>query len=352
MDDGENLRSALERSRGALQRGRSVRDLRVAAVELGAALYATGEDDDLWDRLSKGTGAFRAAQLSQDQLTQLQVIVDLDWARLLNESGYQPPPPAEGQAFGLKKALAEALNRGGRANLGAAREQLRAIGKALVEVGEQRNISRRELRRELRDGVRVAGKVLVVIGVVVASGVAAGPLAAAVGVPLLAAHVGVGLVFEGAGIVLEHELDHVGSHRANRRGRLDPADADAIALLFSVRTEELRDLVEQWRELGHSSASEELVSRTRQYYDQATAAFYDAWNSAVTAPWYDDLEPMFYDVNNERQRLCVLLTHRPEANPVATVDALQRFADLGARLQAAIDVLANKEADDEATETR
>jgi hypothetical protein len=298
MDDGRSLRSARARAGAALRRGAPIRELQRAAVELGSALLATAEDRDLWDRLESGPGAFRAANLSEDQATQLQVIVDLDWARLLNESGYQPPPPAEAQALELQEALAEALNRGARSDLNSAREKLHSLAQALIEAGEQREVSRRELRRRLRVGMRVSAKVLVVIGVIVATGVAA---------------------------------------RQDVERGLEPANLETLELAYAMRTVELSELVEQWREVGFGDPSEELVMKTRRLYEGSTAAFYGAWDAAVGAPWYRDLEDLFYDVNHERERLRTYLECGNAPDPVATVDALQRFADLATRLQAAID---------------
>jgi hypothetical protein len=185
--------------------------------------------------------------------------------------------------------------------------------------------------------MRVSAKVLVVIGVIVATGVAAPALAATLGVPVLVAHIGTGLVFEGAGRVLELGLHRAGGARQDVERGLEPANLEALESAYAMRTAELSELIEQWCEVGSGGPSEELVMKTRRLYEGTTAAFYGAWDAAVGAPWYRDSEDLFYDVNHERERLRSYLERSNAPDPVATVDALQRFADLATRLQAAID---------------
>lgn len=345
MEGGNDLRFARERSRAALRRGASMRELRDAAIELGQALCAVAEDGDMWERLASGTGASRAAELSRDEITQLDVIVGLDWARLLNESGYVPPPPAEVQASDLQRSIAKALTGDAPTDLDATREKLRGLCKTLVEAGEGREVSRRDLRKRLSTGMRVSGKLLVVIGAVALTGVAAAPLAAVLGVPVLLAHIGAGLVCEASGRLLERELDR-GIDQPEGDGWLDPADAEALGHVYAMRTEALADLIREWRAVAEGAPLSDLVDRTLLYLDEATREFYKSWDPSSTTVWYRDLEDLFLEVNDRRMRLRELLEKNVPPDPEVAVDGLARFADLAARLQMCVEMFANDTANE------
>jgi hypothetical protein len=345
MPDGGILQESRDRALAALQRGSEMRQLRDAALDLGRALCATADDNDLWARIHRETGAFRTAQLTAEQSHQLDGVLRLDWARLLNETGYVPPPAAESQANALQIALSEVLTDGPGADIDATRERMRALCKRLVELGEGRPVSRRELRRQIRSGVRTAGKVLVLVGVIAVTGVAAAPLAATLGVPLLLAHVAAGLVAEGARRMVERDLDRGIDPREVDR-YFDPADIEALEAAYSTRTVAFEQLVEEWRARVGATPPDRLTAETSEYLDGATKAFYRSWDAAIGAAWYFDIEELFYEVNDRAQRARQQL--RQEApDPELVVDALERFNGLASRLQDSIEDLARAPARDD-----
>ncbi len=345
MPDGGELREARERALAALRRGSEIRQLRDAALYLGRALCATADDNDLWAKLQAESGAFRTARLTTEQSHQLEGVLRVDWAKLLNESGYVPPPSAESQANALKTELSGVLIDRPGANIDATRERLRALCKRLVELGEGRPVSRRELRKQLRSGVRTAGKVLVLVGAIAVTGVAAAPLAATLGVPVLLAHVAAGLVSEGAGRMVERELDR-GIDPGEAGRYFDPADLEALEDIYSTRTPAFEQLVEEWRAWVGGLPPDRLVVETLCYLEDATKAFYRSWDAAVGAAWYFDIEELFYEVNDRAQRartgLRIVIR-----DPELVVDALERFAGLATRLQDSIEDLARAPARDD-----
>jgi hypothetical protein len=326
MNGGGELWGARERSLAALEGGERLGDLREAAYELGTALFATAEDDELWRQLENATGRGRTDRLSAEQRAQLRGIVRLDWAWLLNEAGYQPPPPAEGVAIELQQAIAQALATGERASLDAAREKLRSLGTQLAELSGQEKVSYTELRRLVRKGVRVAGKVLIVIGVIAASTAATAAVSAVLPAasPFVVA-IGVGMVMEGAGILANRALDRaLGEDEPEPQGNLDAADWEAFTASRRMREPELLGLVERWRDAGPDQA-EELMAETRKYYEDTTSAFYAALDAAVGAPWYSAVAPLFESADAERRRLQEEVMERNRPNAVETADRLQRF---------------------------
>jgi len=338
MNGGGELRAARERSLAALEQGERLDELRGAAHQLGMALFATAEDDQLWRGLENATGRGRTDRLSAEQRAQLRGVVRVDWAWLLNEAGYQPPPPAEGVAIELQQAVAEALNTDDRANLEGAREKLRSLGWQLTELSGREDVAYTELRRLVRKGLRVAGKVLIVIGVIAATGAATAAVSAAIApASPFVISIGVGLVIEGAGRVAEKALDRVlGEEEPEPEGNLDAADWEAFGAGRRMRDPELLGLVERWRDAGPDQAKE-LIAETRKYYEDTTRAFYAAWDAAVGAVWYSAVSPLFEAADAERRRLQEELMEKQRPDPVETADRLQRFGIQIAELRRELD---------------
>jgi hypothetical protein len=323
------LLEARELSLAALQSDASKAELQEAAKVLGGELFATAENGDLWDRLEElSTAGAHGANLSEEERAQLDVIVRIDWARLLNEAGYRPPPPATGEALRLQQGIARALHGGGRAELAATRERLASLGMELMRLAGDEYVSRKQLRRALRKGLIVSTKVLVTVGLIL--GTAAVTTAVGVALPAVAPFViqiAVGLVADAAGKGLDKALSAALEGGDVPDHLPDPATVQALesGRRIGGREGEAFELVAQWRAYAGDRAPEELLIVTRRYFESVQSGFYGAWETASLARWFWALQDTFDEVNAERWRLCEELAKAPNADPIEVADRLERF---------------------------
>jgi hypothetical protein len=323
------LLEARELSLAALQSDAEMGELRQAADVLGGELFAMAENGDLWDRLERLSEAgARRANLGEEERAQLEVIVHIDWARLLNEAGYRPPPPATGEALRLQQGIARALHGGGRAELAATRERLASLGMELRRLAGDEDVSRKKLRRALRKGLIVSTKVLVTVGLIVGGGAVAVAVAGALpAVAPFVIQIAVGLVADAAGKGLDRALNAALEGGDVPDDVPDPATVQALesGRRIDGREGEAFELVAQWRAYAGDRAPEELLVVTRRYFEGVQSGFYDAWEAASLARWFWAVRDTFDEVNAERWRLCEELAEAPGADPVEVADRLERF---------------------------
>jgi hypothetical protein len=324
----DQLHEARRLSLAALRRDARTAELREAAEHLGTALVETAEDGELWRHLQTRAERARPELLSAEQRAQLEVIVQIDWARLLNESGYRPPPPATGEALALQKAISHSLYTGERANLGEAKERLNAVGFRLIELSRDGEVSRWKLRRSIRKALHVSSKVLVTIGVIVGGGAAAVAMSALLpGIAPIVVQIGVGLAADAAGKQLDDGLAQALRDEPDLPGpELDAAHREALeSARRMIDTDALR-LVSSWRAYAGETAPATVVADTCRYYDATIAAFYDTWSATDDAPWYWALRRLFEETDARRQRLREELDRQPTPNPIEVADRIERLA--------------------------
>ncbi len=332
--ESEQLRQARAAALELLDRDADLSELRDSAYGLGLALVNAADDEDLWTRLS-GAGE-RVGTLTEEQRLELRGALSIDWTDLLDQVGYQPPPPSFVYAEELAPAIQMALQTRDAANVEVARAKLRQLGQKLVELSGLEVVPPSRLRRWLRRGVRVAGKLLVVVGVA-AAGVAilhAPPLLAVIKHAPFLADVAVDVLKDGATRVLDYALDRALPPDNDESDADDPSDREALELISSIRDGELGKLQISWDLAAAQALPSPLpIDETLRVVNHATRAVYRAWDLAIGAPWYDrrlaaDLEKLATDL----RLLHDDLTDK-EPDALAVAKALRDFSEVLSRVK-------------------
>ncbi|HEX8648223.1 MAG TPA: hypothetical protein VF715_15115 [Thermoleophilaceae bacterium] len=333
MTESEQLRQARAAALELLERDAELSELREAAWGLGTGLVETADDEDLWARL--GEAGEQVLTLTDDQRLKLRGALSIDWAALLDEVGYQPPPPPEAYATELVEAIQTALESLEPADVQGARDKLRALGHTLADLSGHEDVSPSRLRRWLRRGVRVAGKVLVVVGVAAAGVALAHALPALAPLSPFLVEVGIEVLKDGATRVLEWTLDRVLPADGDEPGADEASDREAVDLIHGIRGGELGKLLNSW-DLAAAGEIPTLppIDETRQFVEHAMRALYGAWDAAIGAPWYGgDLAAHLDMLSTDLLRLRHELTeHEPRAPTVA--ETLRRVRDVLAGVKA------------------
>ena len=314
-EEADRLREARAATHALLAADPDLDALRLVARELGKSLIRTADDRALWRALSKA----RHHCLTNEQEVGITAASDIDWVPLLNQIGYQPPPPVE--VYGA--AFAEAMGRAVEGqDVKATRQRVRQLGETLVRLSGAERASKRGLRRLLRHGARVAGSLIVVVGAAAAGAVVreyvrahAGDVAAdAAGA---AAEKIAEKVLVTAGKGVEWVLDRIAPETGDEGTADRLADEEAAQYLLDVSEDELHRLLDQWR--GGAGA----VADTKAFVDDTMRRLYVVWEGGFGAPWFTE------DLAHRFTRLLQELTNLRDAVNVQTPVTDRVVAALG-----------------------
>jgi hypothetical protein len=164
------LADARSEARAALARRELTGDAQLAAFRLGGLLRESADREELWAELEQP--AALARPLAPKDLLAFKAALEVDWSSLLDDVGYQPPPPSLVWNRELVDAMTAVLDGEAEADIADARAQLHELGRTLVELSRLGPPDEGRLRRAMRKGVRVAASLLVLAGVVAAIQVA------------------------------------------------------------------------------------------------------------------------------------------------------------------------------------
>jgi hypothetical protein len=161
----------------SLRQPAELAQLKVVGTRLAYAILRITDDDGLWAGLREG--ANRTAELTEQQRTDLNPLIGMDFSLLLESLGYAGEPPARLLSCVVNEAVLDVLQAPSAVDVEPARENARRLGNALLELTGSPSEDAIAHRRMLRKGVVVAGGLALVAGLGTIGALLAPPAAAA-----------------------------------------------------------------------------------------------------------------------------------------------------------------------------
>lgn len=277
--------------RQALTRPPDVEESVLLTQRLAALLWGFFEDQTLWDALGRHRASLE--DLDDRQRIALQASVSIDWAPLLIDAGYIPPPPASSLADELRIDVKDALSHPGAVDLDDLRQRVSLVATGLDHVLASERLSKGgPIRAVLQAVLSTATRTAVVNGAAAAAAAGTTAVTAPVlgpGAPVLGAVTGA--TVKSLDRVLPHRdapLSRTGSAEDIRMLLHDRLRADQIGrqrtdleLIRAVAAERpgatIADLASDERLDGV------VIAAVIKWVDYTLAAVFAAWEVAEEA---------------------------------------------------------------------